>query len=327
MKRKDSFTLAMLIGISLGTAIIAGGDGEEDGPTCTIDDVVCKGMGANRRKLSADRGVQMSDGAYDSEVCVERVRRYVAARFPLGEVDSGVIRRGSDYAGREDWDNPDRLHRLIRCGLGSSESDDMDQLSHALMGSAQPSTVVREWGQKSGIQEVEDLRGIQQNSKWHPEGDAFEHSMLVLDAAARLTYVNEPERRIFLLAALCHDLGKRAATAFVDGQWRAHGHAARGVKPTLSLLRRFYVEDEIVEPVCELVRFHMMPHNMAREGATVRAYRELAHSFECITLSMLLKLVLCDLQGVSNTGRPSTEERFDVLEKFGEGARNAGVLE
>jgi len=321
MKHKKLFFVAILSGLVTGTISIAGGgnDGEEDiPPTYVRDDLVVKGRPGNYRKLSADAGVQGLDRADDYELCEKRLQKYVTQRVPY-----------FTFAATQEEDENEVLDRVLRWRMcvGSSESGYTDELSRAFMSSSQPSSVVREWSDKSRIQEIEDLRGIQQNPKWHPEGDAFEHSMLVLDAAAQLTYANEQERRIFLLAAMCHDLGKKAATAFVDGQWRAHGHAARGVRPTLSLLRRFYVEDEIVEPVCELVRFHMLPHNMACEGATVRAYRELAHSFEVITMPMLLKLVLCDLQGVSDTGRPSTKERFDVLEKFEPKAREAGVLE
>ena len=51
--------------------------------------------------------------------------------------------------------------------------------------------------------EIARLIGVPQPEKYHPEGDVFTHSMLVLDAMAKQT--TSLERRF---AALVHDLGK-----------------------------------------------------------------------------------------------------------------------
>ena len=51
--------------------------------------------------------------------------------------------------------------------------------------------------------EIKALIGQEQSAQWHPEGDAFEHSMLVLDKVASMT--EDIEARF---CALYHDIGK-----------------------------------------------------------------------------------------------------------------------
>ena len=59
------------------------------------------------------------------------------------------------------------------------------------------------------FKEIKDLIGAQQPPKYHPEGDAYNHTMLVLDMAAELTEHLEENRRLEIrFSALVHDLGK-----------------------------------------------------------------------------------------------------------------------
>ena len=59
------------------------------------------------------------------------------------------------------------------------------------------------------FKEIKDLIGVEQPLKYHPEGDAYNHTMLVLDMAADLTKKFEHNRKIEIrFSALVHDLGK-----------------------------------------------------------------------------------------------------------------------
>lgn len=59
------------------------------------------------------------------------------------------------------------------------------------------------------FKEIKDLIGAEQPPKYHPEGDAYNHTMLVLDMAADLTAHLEENRRLEIrFSALVHDLGK-----------------------------------------------------------------------------------------------------------------------
>lgn len=75
--------------------------------------------------------------------------------------------------------------------------------------------------------EVEALIGVPQEPRYHREGDVWTHTMLVLDQAAALrSRAQQPFP--FMLAALCHDLGKPAATEYVRGRIHAYDHESAG---------------------------------------------------------------------------------------------------
>ena len=59
------------------------------------------------------------------------------------------------------------------------------------------------------FKEIKDLIGAEQPVKYHPEGDAYNHTMLVLDMASDLTKQFEENRKLEIrFSALVHDLGK-----------------------------------------------------------------------------------------------------------------------
>lgn len=82
--------------------------------------------------------------------------------------------------------------------------------------------------------ELSALKGVQQPVKYHPEGDVWVHSLMVLDAAAQLS--NEGKVR---WAALVHDLGKALTPKDL---WPKHsGHEQAGVGVVSALSERYRV--------------------------------------------------------------------------------------
>jgi len=59
------------------------------------------------------------------------------------------------------------------------------------------------------FKEIKDLIGAEQPIEYHPEGDAYNHTMLVLDMSAQMTEHFEENRKLEIrFSALVHDLGK-----------------------------------------------------------------------------------------------------------------------
>lgn len=93
----------------------------------------------------------------------------------------------------------------------------------------------------------------------HPEGDAFVHTMMVLDQA---TEVGQLEVRF---GALVHDLGK--GNSFVDKLPSHHGHEQRGVPLTRALGERLRLPAALIE-IGELVAaYHTHVHNAFKLNA------------------------------------------------------------
>jgi hypothetical protein len=128
------------------------------------------------------------------------------------------------------------------------------------------------------------LDGVQQDPRYHPEGDALTHSLQVFEKA-RLAR----PRPALLAAALLHDVGKALSTP---------DHAALGADLLGGL-----VADEVVW----LVRHHMDLHHKPR--ATRAALWGTPQLAELETLRRW------DLAGrVRGARHPSVEEALDALE-------------
>ncbi|MDO9171045.1 MAG: HD domain-containing protein [bacterium] len=136
---------------------------------------------------------------------------------------------------------------------------------------------LRDTGWLDHFPELAALVGCAQDPEWHPEGDAWIHTGLCLDAFAAERTGDEREDLIVGLAVLCHDLGKPATTRFADGRLRSPGHLEAGEAPARALLARLTPQRDLVEQVVPLVREHSRPYELHRAAAGDAAIRRLAH--------------------------------------------------
>ena len=85
-----------------------------------------------------------------------------------------------------------------------------DEMCKALLKASRPSAFFRELSAMNHLREffpeIEACMGVAQNPRFHPEGDVFEHTMLVLDCAAELR-ARAKEPLFFMISALLHDVG------------------------------------------------------------------------------------------------------------------------
>lgn len=112
--------------------------------------------------------------------------------------------------------------------------------------------------------QLEVLAGIPQNPVWHPEGDVWQHTMLSVDAAARIVreeQLDEDDAIVVMLAALCHDVGKAVTTERLEVRgemrWTARGHAEKGVDLAHAFLNALKMPNDVVRQVLSIIRMHM----------------------------------------------------------------------
>jgi tRNA nucleotidyltransferase (CCA-adding enzyme) len=128
-----------------------------------------------------------------------------------------------------------------------------------------------------------------------------------------------------LLATLCHDLGKPATTAFVDGRIRSYEHEEAGVAPTTSFLDRLKVHTldgyDVREQVIALVGVHLSPSHLYKNRDNVGdgAFRRLARKCEP---ELLYRVSRADC-----LGRAPGVFKTDAQEWFIEHVRALGVEE
>lgn len=126
---------------------------------------------------------------------------------------------------------------------------------------------LKDTGWISLFPEIAALMDCQQDSEWHPEGDAFSHTCETVDAAARIAdrdWVSKEDRVARIFGALAHDFGKPATTVMLNGRWRSPAHDVAGEMPTRSFMKRIgrtpegmKSKDDLVERVVAMVVNHM----------------------------------------------------------------------
>ena len=149
--------------------------------------------------------------------------------------------------------------------------------------------------------EIGTLIDVPQDPEWHPEGDVFVHTLLVINRARELIDdLPYPKQVTVMLAALAHDFGKPPTTEFLEGRWRSRGHEEAGVPPTESFLDRLKIHTldgyDVRGQVIALVREHLKPgefHKM-RDEVGDGAFRRLARKCE---LDLLYRVAKADSLG------------------------------
>lgn len=102
------------------------------------------------------------------------------------------------------------------------------------------------------LPEVSMMKGVQQGKANHAEGDAFVHTLLVVEQA-QPTVVDS-------LSALLHDVGKTWTRKEEDGKISFHGHESLSAKMSDTILRRLKFDLDSIEVIKKVIDFHLRAH-------------------------------------------------------------------
>lgn len=190
----------------------------------------------------------VSDAFVEDPLRVLRVARF-AARYG---------RRGFAVA-------PETLDLMCRISasgeLASLVPERVWQETCRALGEAVPSEFIRVLQRCDALAlifpEIAALQGVLQNVEHHPEGDAFVHTLMVLDTATKISQQKEVR-----FAALIHDLGKAKTP---QNEWPRHiKHEHRGVTIVNALCDRLRVPSDYRELAVLVTREHLLMHRLAQ---------------------------------------------------------------
>ena len=207
--------------------------------------------------------------------------------------DSLRVLRAAQFAARFEFDIDAETIELCRTiDLSDLPAERIwGEIEKLLLRATHPS-VGLEWLRRLGaieqlFPEIQSLIDVPQDPEWHPEGDVFVHTKLVIDGARKLIDdLPYPRQVTVMLAALAHDFGKPATTEFLEGRWRSRGHEEAGVPPAESFLNRVNVHTidgyNVRAQVIALVREHLKPGEFYKKRDEVGegAFRRLARRCE-----------------------------------------------
>ena len=150
------------------------------------------------------------------------------------------------------------------------------------------------------------LKYIPQDSLHHPEGSAYNHSLLVVDEAAMLTRdFDNPEKFRVMLASLLHDVGKLTTTKVITGEdgikVTAYGHEAESARIARGYLNRLQFGRADVKAITSMVQHHMRPLTLNKvnpdEKRDVNAVRMLVRDVQPADYLSFLTVCRADILG------------------------------
>lgn len=106
---------------------------------------------------------------------------------------------------------------------------------------------------KAILPEILDLQGCEQPPRWHPEGDVFVHTRLML------SLLPESASLPLVLSVLFHDIGKPATYSYNpdEDRIRFSGHDHVGAEMTTEILKRLRYSNAVISATVSGVAHHM----------------------------------------------------------------------
>ncbi|HWQ77656.1 MAG TPA: HDIG domain-containing protein [Anaerovoracaceae bacterium] len=157
------------------------------------------------------------------------------------------------------------------------------------------------------------LEEVPQSPKHHPEGNVWNHTMLVIDEAARKKDKSR-DRTAFMWAALLHDIGKAETTKDDRGRITAYDHDRAGAPRAEEFLKEFLddkvqADKELIRRIVALVRWHMQILFVVKsmKFADIKTMRENVVPEEVALLGY------CDRMGRLNADRKAENENLKLF--------------
>jgi len=129
------------------------------------------------------------------------------------------------------------------------------------------------------LPEIEKMKGVAQPPQYHPEGDVWIHTLMLLEQL-------EPNCPMTLAwGALLHDVGKPPTYREAPDRIRFDGHVEVGVAMAADICRRFRFSNEETRQILELVDNHMRFADAPRmKASTLKRFFRLSNFPEHLAL-------------------------------------------
>jgi poly(A) polymerase len=154
------------------------------------------------------------------------------------------------------------------------------------------------------LPEIKRMQGVQQPPQFHPEGDVWIHTLMLLEGLP----ANCP--KTLALGVLLHDVGKPPTFRIAPDRIRFDSHAEVGTRMAEEICRRFRLSNDETEQVCSLVANHMRFGDVKKmKKATLKRFLRLPkfeehlelHRLDCLSSHRDLSLYEFAKESLYNT--------------------------
>lgn len=132
---------------------------------------------------------------------------------------------------------------------------------------------------KEILPEISAMHGVEQPPQFHPEGNVFVHTLLLLD------HLPQPCPPTLAWGALLHDVGKPPTFRVAPDRIRFDGHVEVGVKMAAEICRRLRLSSDDTEQILALVDNHMrFAHATRMSESTLKKFLRMPRFEEHLAL-------------------------------------------
>ena len=160
---------------------------------------------------------------------------------------------------------------------------------------------------------IKNLVKIEQNPKYHPEGNVLNHILLVTDNASNLKEKSR-DKRAFMWGAFLHDIGKLTTTKIRKNRITSYNHDTEGKDIAMNILNELTDDEEFKQKVSKLVRWHMQPLFYDKNLPFFQP-QDMINDVEYKEVALLS---LCDRLGRGNLDKEMIKHEKERIEKFKE---------
>jgi poly(A) polymerase len=167
---------------------------------------------------------------------------------------------------------------------------------------------------KQVLPEISAMKGVEQPPQFHPEGDVFVHTMIMLGMLPPNC------SRTLAWGTLLHDVGKPPTFRVGEDRIRFDGHVEVGVKMAEAICHRLRMSNDDTEQICALINNHMRFGDVLRmKQSTLKRFMRLPqfdehmalHRIDCLGSHGKLELYDFVREKLANT--PEDEIRPEPL--------------
>lgn len=224
------------------------------------------------------------------------------------------VLRAAQFAARFNFDiAPETIDLCRKADLTALPSERIQtELEKALLKAVHPSIFFESLRQMEQLDywfpELQNLIGVPQAPSHHPEGDVWNHTMMVIDEAAKIREKTSNPFG-FMLAAVYHDIGKPYTTTQDEKGYHSYHHHTVGEEMVPCIP---YVKDKgLSKYIANMVGLHMTPHLLLNESTKITSYCRMFD--KSVNPRDLIYLAQCDKLGRAIPNRNYDENRMRLL--------------
>lgn len=164
---------------------------------------------------------------------------------------------------------------------------------------------------------IKELQDVDQNPKFHPEGNVFIHTMMVVDEGAK-NRDRSKNKRAFMWTLLLHDIGKKPTTKLRKGRLTSYNHDIVGADMAGKFLEYFGEEENFINEVRGLVRWHMQSLFVTKD----MKFQNIGEMLKDVDINEIVLVSLSDRLGRGGLDNKEINDTFIQIDNFKEKISN-----